>query len=659
LVRAKGLEPPHLAILEPKSSASTNSATPAFAGKRASITGLPPRASAAAARRARPVAKRIESRAALLYRANTPPKQDDLMRSKLLKSVGFAALLIATPAFALQPRDPAGPGPSVHAPPPAQIADTSWRTELGFEPAAFRSHIMFLADDLLEGRDTGSRGHEIAARYVASEFAALGLRPGGNNGSWYQQVPFGVATQTGTPVFSIGGTAFPLGENVLLLPAYQAGPLNLTTGTVFAGYGRPEDYRGIDARGKVVVVVSANPQGLPSDVAAHMGSDKRRVASQMGAAGLIILRSPQEAARQSMSRARGMAGRPSMTWLNARGEAGRDTERVGFTAYADGPVADALFAGAPRTQAQVFEDLAANRPLRSFALRPQVHVERTTENRQFTSPNVIAVIPGTDPSVANEYVLLTAHLDHIGISPAGDNPNADRINNGAMDDGSGIATLLEVGKHFMIEGNRPRRPIILAAVTGEEKGLLGSSYLASNPTLPGRMVADVDLDMPILTYDFQDVVAFGAEHSTIGEAVRRAASQMHIGLSPDPLPEENLFVRSDHYSYVTQGVPAVFLMTGFQGEGEARFRSFLNNEYHSPADDMTLPFNWRAAAKWSELNYRITREIANAPEAPRWYQDSYFGQRFGGNQPRAQRGPEAMQPAPAPAPRPAAPAAAH
>ena len=197
-------------------------------------------------------------------------------------------------------------------------------------------------------------------------------------------------------------------------------------------------------------------------------------------------------------------------------------------------------------------------------------------------------------------------------------------------------------------------------MTGEEKGLLGSSYLASNPTLQGRMVADVDLDMPILLYDFQDVVAFGAEHSTVGEAVRRAAAQMNIALSPDPLPEENLFVRSDHYSYVTVGVPAVFLATGFQGEGEARFRSFLNNEYHSPADDMTLPWNWRAAAKWSELNYRITREIANAAEAPRWYQDSYFGQRFGGNQPRAQRGPNAMQPSRPAAAAPVAPApAAH
>lgn len=567
------------------------------------------------------------------------------MRSKLLKSAGFAAFLFASPAFALQPRDPSGPGPSVHTPAPAQIEDTSWRTELGFEPAAFRSHIMFLADDLLEGRDTGSRGHEIAARYVASEFAALGLRPGGSNGGWYQQVPFGVATQTGTPSFSIGGISFPIGEHVVLFPLYQAAPLDLTAGVVFVGYGRPEDYRGVDARGKIVVVVGANPPGMPSDVTAHLNSDKRRVAGDMGAVGLIQLRSPEEAAQMPMSRARGMGGRPAMTWLNAQGGAGRDVERVKFIAGAEGPAADALFAGAPRTPAQIFADLAAGRPVRSFALRPQVHVQRETQTRQFTSPNVIAVIPGTDPSVANEYVLLTAHLDHIGISPEGSDPNADRINNGAMDDASGIATLLEVGKHFMMEGNRPRRPIILAAVTGEEKGLLGSSYLASNPTLPGRMVADVDLDMPILTYNFTDVVAFGAEHSTIGEAVRRAAAQMNVALSPDPLPEENLFVRSDHYSYVVQGVPAVFLMTGFQGEGEARFRSFLNNEYHSPADDLTLPFNWQAGARFAELNFRITREIANAAEAPRWYGDSYFGRRFGGNQPRATRGPNTMQPA--------------
>jgi Zn-dependent M28 family amino/carboxypeptidase len=239
--------------------------------------------------------------------------------------------------------------------------------------------------------------------------------------------------------------------------------------------------------------------------------------------------------------------------------------------------------------------------------------------------------------VANEYVLLTAHLDHIGISPAGTDPNADRINNGAMDDASGIATLLEVAKHMMQEGNRPRRPVVLAAVTAEEKGLLGSSFLANHPVVQGRAIANVDLDMPILTYNFVDVVAFGAEHSTVGEAVRRAAATMNIGLGTDPLPEEGLFVRSDHYSYVLEGVPAVFLMTGFGGGGEQKFRSFLGNEYHSPRDDMHLPFDWQAGARFAELNYRITREIANGAEAPRWYADSYFGRRFGGDQPRAQR----------------------
>ena len=565
------------------------------------------------------------------------------MRLKTLLVAGFAAFSIASPALAhdethaLQAQPQAAAPPANTAPIPAQIDDTTWKTELGFEPESFRSHVYFLADDLLEGREAGSRGHEIAARYVASQFAGLGLRPGGENGTWYQQVRFGVASQTGTPVFTIGGQSFTVGENVLFSPLYQAGPLSLTAPVVFVGYGRPEDYRGIDARGKIVVVIGSNPQGIPSDVNAHMGSDKRRVAGEQGAVGLITLRSPEDAQRAPMARARNFAGRPTTTWLNAQGGAGRDTERVKFVAAVEGAAADALFAGASRTPAQIFADITANRPIRAFALRPQVHVERQTENRQFTSPNVIAVIPGTDPSVANEYVLLTAHLDHIGISPAGSDPNADRINNGAMDDATGIATLLEVGKHFMAEGNRPRRPIILAAVTAEEKGLLGSSYLAENPTLQGRMIADVDLDMPILTYNFQDVVAFGAEHSTVGEAVRRAAASMNVGLIPDPLPQENLFVRSDHYSYVTEGVPAVFLMTGFGGEGEQRFRSFLGNEYHSPRDDLHLPFNWQAAARFAELNYRITREIANAPEAPRWYRDSYFGQRFGGTQPRAQR----------------------
>jgi len=272
---------------------------------------------------------------------------------------------------------------------------------------------------------------------------------------------------------------------------------------------------------------------------------------------------------------------------------------------------------------------------RGFALRQRARVTQpaATETR-FSSPNVIAVLPGTDPALANEYVLLMAHLDHIGIRERGD---GDRIRNGAMDNASGIATLLEVARTMSRPENRPRRPVLIAAVTAEEKGLLGADFLARNPVVDGRVVGVVNLDMPVLTYNFQDVIAFGAEHSTMGPTVARAAARMGVGLIPDPLPEQGLFTRSDHYRFVQQGVPSVFLMTGFGGEGRERFTHFLATNYHQPSDDLSLPFNWEAAARFARLNYLIAREIADAPEAPLWYADSFFGTAFGGGQQRAER----------------------
>ena len=242
--------------------------------------------------------------------------------------------------------------------------------------------------------------------------------------------------------------------------------------------------------------------------------------------------------------------------------------------------------------------------------------------RRIASPNVLASIPGSDPSVANEVVLLMGHLDHVGTNPA---KTPDGIYNGAMDNAVGIATLLEAARAMAAAPTRPRRTVLFAAVTAEEKGLLGAEYLAKHP-LPGggKVVGVVNLDMPVLLYPFSDVIAFGANHSTLGPAVQRAAAGMKVALTPDPLPEEGLFTRSDHYKFVREGVPSVFLMTGFAGEGQQRFRYFLATHYHQPSDDLKLPIDWAAGARFAEINYRIAMEVANAPRAPQWNTDSFF-----------------------------------
>ncbi|MGK6354043.1 M20/M25/M40 family metallo-hydrolase [Sphingomonas sp. DT-207] len=260
---------------------------------------------------------------------------------------------------------------------------------------------------------------------------------------------------------------------------------------------------------------------------------------------------------------------------------------------------------------------------------PNGRIERT-----YRSPNVIGIVPGSDPALKKEYVVISAHLDHVGMRRTG----GDNIFNGAMDNASGVATMLEAARGFVTSGKPPRRSIMLVAFAAEEQGLIGSDHLARNPLIgDGRIVANVNLDMPILLYDFQDVVALGAEHSTLGPVVAAAAAKMDIALSPDPMPHEDMFVRSDHYSFVKAGVPSLMLNTGFKNGGEKATRDFLRSHYHQVTDDISLPFDWNAAAKFAKLNYLIAREIADMSEAPRWYAKDRYGERFAKNAPKAAR----------------------
>lgn len=514
-----------------------------------------------------------------------------------------------------------------------------------FSPDAFRAHVTFLGDDLLEGREAGSRGYDLAARYVASQFAVLGLRPAGAGGGWYQPIEFVRFPVDPQASLTIGGRRLVQGREVAFRPSLTAAPLSTEAPLVFAGYGLDmpgrgyDDYAGLDVRGRIVVVLSGTPSGTPSDIAAHLNADKRRMAAARGAIGMIVVRTRADAARVPWRRV-AESSRPTTTWIGADGAPFNDRDSLGFAATIDPDTAEALFAGAPQPLAAVLDEAAreGGRP-RGFALGQTARVERAAvQPIRFASANVLGMIPGSDPALAERPMLLMAHLDGLGVRAPreGDAANADRVRNGAMDNSTGVATLIEVARQFVREGARPRRPILLAAVTAEEMGLVGAEFLAHNP-VGGRVAAVVNLDMPVLTYPFSDVIAFGAEHSTLGPIVRRAAARMNVEVSADPLPQEGLFTRSDHYKFVREGVPSVFLMTGFAGEGRERFTRFLAEYYHGPRDDLALPFDWQAGARFARLNYLIAREIADSPEAPRWYADSFFGDAVAAGQPRAQR----------------------
>jgi hypothetical protein len=511
-----------------------------------------------------------------------------------------------------------------------------------FTADRFRSHVAFLADNLLEGRDAGSRGFDLAANYVATQFQGLGLKPVATDG-WFQQIPFiryGLAE--GSAAVTIGGRRFDHGGEVVVSPSAVEGAQSVEAPVVFVGYGLSsaeagiDDYKGLDVRGKIVAVLGGYPKGMASDVGAHLNSDKRRVASERGAVGMVYLRTTGESGRRPWERLLEGMNEPSMTWVGADGQPYSAAPGIRFRATLDTPAAEALFAGARRPLSRVLAEAekTGGRP-RGFALKPRLRFDQQSTITKVQSPNVLAVLPGSDPALAGEYVLLMAHLDGLGIQ---DKPGADDIHNGAMDNATGISTMIEVARAMVESGTRPKRPILFAAVTAEEHGLLGAQYMARNPTLAnGKVVGVVNLDMPVLLYDFQDVIAFGAEHSTMGPIVERAASRIGIALTPDPLPHEGLFTRSDHYRFVQEGIPAVFLMTGFKNGGEEKFTGFLKTDYHKPSDDLNLPFDWQAGAKFAHINYLIASEIANAPEAPRWYTDSFFGKALAPKAEKAKR----------------------
>ena len=512
-----------------------------------------------------------------------------------------------------------------------------------FTAEAFRSHVAFLSDDLLRGRDTGSPGYEIAARYVATRFESLGLKPAGANGSWYQQVPFVTYKLGEAPArLTIGGSTFQNGKEFAIGASASETNQTLQAPVVFVGYGIDapsqgfNDYAGLDVKGKVVAMLSGLPEGTPSDIAAHLNRQKSEMAEKRGAVGIVTIRTPAEQQRRPWAPLAEGVRHSGMTWVGPDGRPYSPAPGVRFSATLDTPATEALFAGSPTPLATVLADSGRKgvKP-KGFALRQPLRLDRQSVNERTTSPNVIAMLPGSDPALANEYVLLMAHLDHVGVD---EKKEGDKIFNGAMDNATGISTMLEAARAFVESGQRPRRPILFAAVTAEEKGLLGSQYLAKNPVVgAGKVVGVVNLDMPVLLYDFQDVIAFGAEHSTLGPIVQRAGAQMGVKLSADPLPQENLFVRSDHYRFVQEGIPSVFLMTGFANGGEEKFTGFLKTTYHKPNDELSQPINWQAGAKFARINYLIAREIADAPQAPQWYSDSFFGRVMAPNQPKAAR----------------------
>lgn len=544
-------------------------------------------------------------------------------------------LLISTAAIAQD----APPALAQPAPTAAELQTRNGEINAVLPPAqaAMKAHVMFLASDAMRGRDAGSSEYDIAAQYVASQFYAAGLRPAGDDGSYLQKVPLIKVGPADTGKLSLNGQALTFGQDYLPGVNPAAADTTLAAPVVYVGYGvsspTRDDYAGLDVRGKIVAVVRGAPTGLDSEEAAHFGGlpTKAAIAKAKGAVGIISLQTPEVSARMPMAKTVATAQPTSVTWAEADGKGHIMGGGVPTLATLSAAGAEKLFAGSGTTWAKAAAALPGKGKFRGIALKPRLDVAIKTVTTPLPSYNVAGILPGSDPTVAPETVILSAHLDHVGVGAP--NKKGDTIYNGAMDNAVGIASLIEEAKRFKAAGKAPRRSILFFAVTAEEKGLVGSDYFAHNPTIDkARMVADVNLDMPIITYKFTDVIAFGAVRSTLGDIVKRAAATAGVSFSPDPMPDMALFVRSDHYRFVQQGVPSVFLWPGTSGPGKAAVDAFFANNYHQPSDEVVQgpPIDWESGERFINVNYQIARDIADAPQRPAWNKGDFFGTLYNG-----------------------------
>jgi hypothetical protein len=515
--------------------------------------------------------------------------------------------------------------------------------------------VRFLADDLLEGREAGTRGYDLAALYVATQYRMMGLEPAGDAGTYFQTVPMLSATRVAEVArFSLtrDGQTTELRFKDEFLPGldFNGGACELTAPMVFVGQGvhapelKHDDFAGVDLGGKVAVILANAPARFSNDQRAYHsdGIQKLGEIERRGAVGVIFLGDPESESKYPWSFGADNWQRPGMRILGPDGKPLETHPGLRCMARVPASKAPLLLAGARYTPAQVFARKEKG-TLRPFELKGTVTLASRSKLEPVTSRNVVGKVPAgassdgdAAASRAGEHILLTAHLDHVGTGAA---VNGDSIYNGAQDNAVGIAAMLEAGRLLMQSRDSMQRSVLLLATTAEEKGLLGADYFAANPTVPlASIVANVNLDMPTHLAPVTDLIPYGIEHSTLDTVAKTAVEAAGLTLTPDPFPDEVLFVRSDQYSFVRKGVPAVYLGAGIRrtdgSDGLAGFGAFLRQHYHKPSDDLSQPIDWNGAARLAIVNRNIAYAIATQETRPEWKPGDFFGDTFGAQKAR-------------------------
>jgi Zn-dependent M28 family amino/carboxypeptidase len=501
-----------------------------------------------------------------------------------------------------------------------------------FDGVSWWSYVKVLADDKMEGRETGSEGLRKSQVYAIDQLTKAGLTPAGTKG-FYQPIQFvqRVIDEKNSSVALIrDGKAEPLtlGDDVFFNTRVDLVPEEITAPLVFIGNGLkiPEknydDLSGLDLRGKIVVYITGSPAEIENALAAHYQTIGERWKSlrAAGAIGIIAIFNPAGMdvpwARMSLNRAH-----PSMDLDYPEFN---ESEGLKTFLILNPANAEKLFAGSSHTFAELAALAKERKPLPHFPLAFSLEARASLQKTKLESANLVAILPGTDPQLKNEYVALSAHMDHIGI---GEPINGDRIYNGAMDDGSGCALLMDMAAEFKSHPENLRRSVLFVFFTAEEKGLLGSKYFAAHPTVdPKSIIADINVDMFLPIVPLKILEIEGIDDSDLGDRASSIAKSFGVKPVPDPEPLRNLFVRADQYNFVRHGIPSV-IMSVFYAPGSPEgkiFKDWLTNRYHAPSDDTNQPIDLSAAALYEEIVRQLLITVSNAPERPRWQPDSFF-----------------------------------
>jgi Zn-dependent M28 family amino/carboxypeptidase len=495
-----------------------------------------------------------------------------------------------------------------------------------FDGKTWWDYVKVLASDNMQGRETGSPTLHAAEAYVVDQLKQAGLEPAGSKG-FYQPVKFRsrqiVEKDCSMALISADGKVTPLtlGEDAILSSRIDLAP-HIEAPLVFVGYGLsvPEqnydDLAGLDLTGKVVVMVLGSPSSIPGPLAAHHQSTAERwkALQKAGAIGVIGIMNPASMdipwSRIALNR-----NHVSMTIADPHFN---DTAGEKFSAVFNPAHADQLFAGSGHTLAEITALAKDRQPLPRFPLTVSVKATAKMENKTVESDNVIAKLPGSDPALKNEYVVLSAHIDHIGI---GEPINGDRIYNGAMDNASGSAVLLDVAASLKRSGEHLKRSLLFVFVTGEEKGLLGSRYFTAYPTVDAHsMVADINIDMFLPIVPLKFLTVHGLAESDLGDLAREVAEAHGVHAQADPMPQRNVFIRSDQYNFIRHGIPALMMDVApdpNSPEQKQLYKDWLTNRIDQPVD-------LSAAALYEEIVRDLMVKVSDNPTRPQWKPDSFF-----------------------------------